>query len=66
MNPSCGSVPGLTAIVDHHAIDFVVAHAGTRAQQEACVAALISKCEILWAMLDGIAAAYPPDGATRG
>ncbi len=47
----------------HEAIDFVVAHAATRAQQEACVAALIRKCEILWAMLDGIAAAYPPDGA---
>jgi pyrroloquinoline-quinone synthase len=43
----------------HEAIDFVVAHARTRAEQEACVAALIRKCEILWAMLDGIAAAYP-------
>jgi pyrroloquinoline-quinone synthase len=47
----------------HEAIDFVTAHARTRVEQEACVAALIRKCEILWAMLDGIAAAYPPDGA---
>jgi pyrroloquinoline-quinone synthase len=45
----------------HEAIDYVTAHATTRAQQDACLAALIRKCEILWAMLDGIAAAYPPD-----
>ena len=44
----------------HEAIDFVTAHARTRAEQDACVAALIRKCEILWGMLDGIAAAYPP------
>jgi pyrroloquinoline-quinone synthase len=43
----------------HEAIDFVTARATTRAAQEACIAALIRKCEILWAMLDGIAAAYP-------
>jgi len=45
----------------HEAIDFVTTNARTRADQEACVAALVRKCEILWAMLDGIAAAYPPD-----
>ena len=45
----------------HEAIDFVTTHATTRADQEACIAALIRKCEILWGMLDGIAAAYPPD-----
>lgn len=45
----------------HEAIDFVTAHARTRAEQDACVAALIRKCEILWGMLDGIAAAYPPE-----
>jgi pyrroloquinoline-quinone synthase len=45
----------------HEAIDYVTAHATTRARQDACLAALIRKCEILWAMLDGIAAAYPPD-----
>jgi pyrroloquinoline-quinone synthase len=41
------------------AIDFVIAGARTRADQDACLAALVRKCEILWAMLDGIAAAYP-------
>lgn len=44
----------------HEAIDFVTTHARTREEQQACVAALVRKCEILWAMLDGIAAAYPP------
>ena len=43
----------------HEAIDFVTAYARSRAEQNACVAALIRKCEILRAMLDGIAAAYP-------
>jgi pyrroloquinoline-quinone synthase len=43
------------------AIDFVTAYAKTRDDQEKCVAALIRKCEILWAMLDGIAAAYPKE-----
>jgi pyrroloquinoline-quinone synthase len=45
----------------HEAIDYVTAHATTRALQDACVAALIRKCDILWAILDGIAAAYPAD-----
>ncbi|WP_437291099.1 pyrroloquinoline-quinone synthase PqqC [Sorangium sp. So ce406] len=40
------------------AIDYVTARATTRAAQEACIAALITKCDILWAMLDAIAAAY--------
>jgi pyrroloquinoline-quinone synthase len=40
------------------AIDYVVAHATTRAAQEACVAALVTKCEILWAMVEAIAQAY--------
>jgi pyrroloquinoline-quinone synthase len=39
------------------AIDFVVEHARTRAEQEACLAALITKCEILWAMVEAIAQA---------
>ncbi|WP_437599082.1 pyrroloquinoline-quinone synthase PqqC [Sorangium sp. So ce590] len=43
------------------AIDYVTARATTRAAQEACVAALITKCDILWAMLDAIAAAYEPE-----
>ncbi|EYF05699.1 pyrroloquinoline-quinone synthase PqqC [Chondromyces apiculatus] len=55
----------------HEAIDFVTAHAVTRAQQEACVAALVRKCEILWALLDAVEKAYPPAeksarGACRG
>jgi pyrroloquinoline-quinone synthase len=34
------------------AMEFVVSHAPTRALQEACVAALIRKTEILWHLLD--------------
>jgi pyrroloquinoline-quinone synthase len=41
------------------ALAFVVEHAKTRAQQEACVRALVDKCRILWAMLDAIAEAAP-------
>ncbi|WP_437737496.1 pyrroloquinoline-quinone synthase PqqC [Sorangium sp. So ce1335] len=43
------------------AIDYVTSRATTRAAQEACIAALITKCDILWAMLDAIAAAYGPE-----
>jgi pyrroloquinoline-quinone synthase len=39
------------------ALAFVVQHATTRPQQEACVRALIDKCHILWAMLDAVAEA---------
>jgi pyrroloquinoline-quinone synthase len=42
------------------AIAFVVDHARTRAAQEACVAALIRKTEILWHLLDCVAAATEP------
>ena len=38
------------------ALDFVLSHATTQEDQDACVEALIRKTEILWAMLDGIAA----------
>ncbi len=41
------------------ALAFVVEHAKTREQQEACVRALVDKCRILWAMLDTIAEAAP-------
>jgi pyrroloquinoline-quinone synthase len=34
------------------AIEYVVAHADTRAKQEDCVKALITKTEILWHLLD--------------
>ncbi len=43
------------------ALAFVTARADTREKQEACVQALIDKTEILWAMLDAIAAAYPEE-----
>jgi pyrroloquinoline-quinone synthase len=43
------------------AIQFVLAHAATREMQERCVAALIAKTEILWALLDGIDRAYPDE-----
>jgi pyrroloquinoline-quinone synthase len=36
------------------ALAFVVAHAETHAQQEQCLAALVRKCEILWALLDAV------------
>jgi pyrroloquinoline-quinone synthase len=41
------------------AIDFVCARATTRDLQEKCVDALITKCNILWALLDAVALAYP-------
>lgn len=41
------------------AIDYVLAHATTRELQERCVAALITKTEILWALLDAVDRAYP-------
>ena len=41
------------------AIDFVLEHARTREEQERCVAALITKTEILWALLDAVDRAYP-------
>jgi len=39
------------------AVAFVVAQARTRAEQEACVAALIRKTEILWHLLDCVSTA---------
>jgi len=43
------------------AIDYVLAHATARDQQERCIEALITKCQILWALLDAVsnAAAHP-------
>ncbi|MBX3215308.1 MAG: pyrroloquinoline-quinone synthase PqqC [Labilithrix sp.] len=41
------------------AIDYVLAHATTRAEQERCVDALIRKTEILWALLDAVDRAHP-------
>ena len=50
------------------AIAFVVANAPTRDVQDACVAALIKKTEVLWHLLDCVAAASgmvvrPPSGS---
>jgi pyrroloquinoline-quinone synthase len=39
------------------ALDLVVQHCATRAEQDAAVAALGFKCDVLWAMLDAIEAA---------
>jgi pyrroloquinoline-quinone synthase len=38
------------------ALAFVLAHARSREQQDACVAALVTKTEILWHLLDCVAA----------
>jgi len=50
------------------AFDYVASHAETRSQQEAAIAALRRKCDILWAQLDALHFAYvqpgwPPPGA---
>lgn len=44
------------------ALDFVLRTARTRELQERCVAALIRKCEILWALLDAVYSAYVSPG----
>lgn len=41
------------------ALDFVATHATTLALQDACIAAFITKCDILWALLDAVAVAHP-------
>jgi pyrroloquinoline-quinone synthase len=46
------------------AIEFVVNHATSYELQERCVAALIRKTEILWHLLDCVAAAYVPQSAS--
>ena len=50
------------------AFDWVAENAHTRAEQEAAIAALTRKCDILWAQLDSLHFAYvqpgwPPPGA---
>jgi len=42
------------------AIDYVLANAQTRAAQERCIDALITKTQILWALLDALSVAHPP------
>jgi len=51
-------------------LDWVTAHACTRAEQELAIGALRAKCDLLWAQLDAIYYAYvepgwPPPGAFR-
>jgi pyrroloquinoline-quinone synthase len=46
------------------AIEFVLDHATTRPVQEACLAALIRKTEILWQLLDSVSLAHGPPVAT--
>lgn len=52
------------------ALQWVIDHAQTRAEQEMAIAALRAKCDILWAQLDALYFAYvqpgwPPPGAFR-
>jgi len=44
------------------AFDWVAGNAHTRAEQEAAIAALTRKCDILWAQLDGLHFAYVQPG----
>jgi pyrroloquinoline-quinone synthase len=41
------------------AIDYVLAHASTHETQERCIDALITKTQILWALLDALTTAHP-------
>lgn len=52
------------------ALQYVIEHAHTRAEQESAIAALTAKCDILWAQLDALYFAYvqpgwPSPGAFR-
>ena len=52
------------------ALQYVIEHATTRAEQELAIGALQAKCDILWAQLDALYFAYvqpgwPPPGAFR-
>jgi coenzyme PQQ biosynthesis protein C len=51
------------------ALDFIKTNARTRDMQEACVAAVRFKCDVLWAQLDALQLAYVigmiPPGAFR-
>jgi len=47
------------------AVEYVVHQARTREAQEACVAALIRKTEILWQLLDALSVAHAPELLSR-
>ena len=51
-------VPRATRDADE-ALAFVVEHAKTPEQKDACVRALVDKCRILWALLDAVAQGAP-------
>ncbi len=44
------------------ALDYVKRHAATEAEQQAVIAALAFKCDVLWAMLDALMHAYVTPG----
>ncbi|OAI29541.1 MULTISPECIES: pyrroloquinoline-quinone synthase PqqC [Methylosinus] len=53
------------------ALSYILQHAYTRAEQEACVGAVRFKCDVLWAQLDALHQAYvtgliPPGAFTPG
>jgi len=47
------------------AIDFVLAKATTLTEQERCIDALVTKTQILWALLDAVTLAYPDETPTE-
>jgi pyrroloquinoline-quinone synthase len=49
----------------NHVVPLVKREARTRAQQEACLAALDFKCGVLWSLLDAVEAASGPDPSRR-
>jgi coenzyme PQQ biosynthesis protein C len=44
------------------ALQYIKAKAATRAEQEACVAAVEFKCDVLWSQLDALNHAYVTPG----
>ena len=48
-----------------HALEVTLAYCRTAERQREAVAALTLKCDILWAMLDGMQAAFGGEGAAR-
>jgi len=40
------------------ALAFVMEHATTRAMQDRCIDAFVTKCHVLWCLLDAVAASY--------
>jgi len=48
------------------ALAFVVAHASSRALQEACIGALVRKTQILWHLVDCVHAATEREAGGTG